>query len=147
VNNIFTTINLLVVITVIISGLWKGELFEIVNNQITRLFLVNASNWSISEEEVPPDHGTGGFAPYGVKGVIQGAARCFFGFIGFDCIATAGEEARTPQKSIPIAVVVSLLIVFFAYFGISTVLTMMWPYFLQVRQILYLVEILRLCLK
>jgi cationic amino acid transporter 2 len=115
VNNIFTTINLLVVITVIISGLWK----------------VNASNWSISEEEVPPDHGTGGFAPYGVKGVIQGAARCFFGFIGFDCIATAGEEARTPQKSIPIAVVVSLLIVFFAYFGISTVLTMMWPYFLQ----------------
>jgi cationic amino acid transporter 2 len=147
VNNIFTTINLLVVITVIISGLWKGELVEIVNNQITRLFLVNASNWSISEEEVPPDHGTGGFAPYGVKGVIQGAARCFFGFIGFDCIATAGEEARTPQKSIPIAVVVSLLIVFFAYFGISTVLTMMWPYFLQVRQILYLVEILRLCLK
>lgn len=117
VNNIFTLINLSVVVTVIISGLWK----------------VRVSNWSIPAEEVGEEHGTGGFAPYGVKGVIQGAARCFFGFIGFDCIAAAGEEAKTPQKSIPISVVVSLLTVFFAYFGVSAVLTMMVPYYLQVK--------------
>lgn len=100
-------------------------------NRFTIISTVKASNWSLPESEVA-GYGTGGFAPYGVKGIITGAARCFFGFIGFDCIATAGEEAKTPQKSIPIGVVVSLFIVFLAYFGISTVLTMMWPYYLQV---------------
>uniref|UniRef100_T1H5K5 Amino acid permease/ SLC12A domain-containing protein n=1 Tax=Megaselia scalaris TaxID=36166 RepID=T1H5K5_MEGSC len=45
--------------------------------------------------------------------------------------ATAGEEAKNPKKSIPIAVCVSLLLIFLAYFGISTVLTMMLPYFEQ----------------
>nr|CAI5848951.1 unnamed protein product [Callosobruchus analis] len=114
VNNVFTLTNISVVLIVIISGLWK----------------VDVSNWNRSAVEAN-GKGQGGFLPYGIRGVIKGAARCFYGFIGFDCIATASEEAKTPQKSIPLGVVLSLLVVFLAYFGMSTVITMILPYYEQ----------------
>lgn len=117
-NNFCTGVNLCVVLFVIISGSFKAD----------------TKNWRIPESEVPKspkDFGVGGFAPYGLAGIIKGAAVCFYGFIGFDCVATAGEEARRPQKSIPFAVVCSLLVVFLAYFGVSCVLTLIIPYYMQ----------------
>ncbi|XP_011296393.1 cationic amino acid transporter 2 isoform X3 [Musca domestica] len=114
-NTAFTLLNLSVVLFVIIAGLFK----------------VSTKNWAIPKEDVPAGYGEGGFAPYGFAGIIRGAAICFYGFIGFDCIATAGEEAKNPKKSIPFAVITSLAMVFLAYFGISTVLTMMLPYYEQ----------------
>jgi len=68
------------------------------------------------------------FAPNGVGGVIKGISGVFFAYIGFDAISTTAEECKNPQKDIPKAMMIALLVTTILYIVISLVLTGMVNY-------------------
>jgi amino acid transporter len=68
------------------------------------------------------------FAPYGFSGIMLGASIVFFAFIGFDSISTHAEEARRPQRDVPIGILVSLVLCTLLYIAVSAVITGMVPY-------------------
>jgi basic amino acid/polyamine antiporter, APA family len=68
------------------------------------------------------------FLPYGVPGVLKGAAYIFFAYIGFDSVSTHAEEARNPQRDVPIGILASLALCTLLYILVAAVLTGMVPY-------------------
>lgn len=68
------------------------------------------------------------FAPNGWNGIATGAALIFFAYIGFDAISTTAEEARNPQRDMPIGMIGSLAICTLLYVAITAVLTGIVPY-------------------
>ena len=61
-------------------------------------------------------------------GVLAGAAVIFFAYIGFDSVSTHAEEAKNPQKDVPIGILVSLVVCTILYIAVAAVLTGMVPY-------------------
>ena len=80
---------------------------------------VNTSNW-----------GTTGTRsrPCGFSGIGAGAAYIFFAYIGFDAVSTTAQEAKNPQRDLPIGIIVSLLVCTALYIAVAAVLTGMVPW-------------------
>jgi APA family basic amino acid/polyamine antiporter len=80
---------------------------------------VHTSNWGADWHS---------FAPYGIGGVGAAAAYIFFAYIGFDAVSTTAQEAKNPQRDLPIGIIVSLLICTILYIAVAGVLTGMVPW-------------------
>jgi len=65
----------------------------------------------------------GYFGEYGISGILRGAGVVFFAFIGFDAVSTAAQEAKNPQRDMPIGIIGSLIICTILYFLFSYVMT------------------------
>ncbi|KAI9015585.1 amino acid permease-domain-containing protein [Hyaloraphidium curvatum] len=74
---------------------------------------------------VPPSEGG---TKYGVQGVFKAAMTVFFGFLGFDGATTVAQEARNPQRDLPLSIMGSLLIATILYMSVATVMVGLVPY-------------------
>jgi basic amino acid/polyamine antiporter, APA family len=70
---------------------------------------------------IPPNTGT--FGEFGISGIMFGAGIIFFAFIGFDAVSTTAQEARNPQRDMPIGIIGSLAVCTVLYILFSTVMT------------------------
>lgn len=111
----FATINLSVAFFIFVCGLFKADIH----------------NWQLTKAEIPSTAGVGGFLPFGWTGVIAGAGTCFFAFVGFDGIAATAEEVKNPRKAIPNSILWTSGIIFITYCLMSTIQTLIWPYWDQ----------------
>jgi APA family basic amino acid/polyamine antiporter len=82
--------------------------------------------WShINPENYVPyiPENTGKWENFGWTGISTGAAVVFFAFIGFDAVSTAAQEAKNPQKGMPIGILGSLIVCTILYVLFAHVMT------------------------
>ncbi|MBX9928903.1 MAG: amino acid permease [Gemmatimonadaceae bacterium] len=110
VNNVVVAIKMTIVLLVIGVG----------------FFYINKDNWTpfIPEMVTNPD----GSTKYGMAGVLRAAPVVFFAYIGFDAVSTAAQEAKNPQRDLPIGMIASLLICTVLYILMSLVMTGLAPF-------------------
>ncbi len=106
-NNIMVAVKLAVVVAFIAVG----------------AFFVSTANW---HPFIPAN--TGEFGQYGASGILRGAGVVFFAFIGFDAVSTAAQEARRPQRDMPVGILGSLAVCTLLYIAVAAVLTGLVPY-------------------
>ena len=68
------------------------------------------------------------FVPEGWSGVLTGGSIIFFTYIGFDSVSTAAEEARNPQRDLPIGIIATLVVCTVLYIAVAVVLTGIVPW-------------------
>jgi len=119
----------LIITAILVVGIRESASFNaaIVITKVTVVLFVialgmkyiNPSNWG---------HDWTSFAPNGFSGIGEGAAYIFFAYIGFDAVSTTAQEAKNPQRDLPVGIIASLLICTVLYILVACVLTGMVPW-------------------
>ncbi len=119
----------LVITTILVIGIQESARFNsaIVMIKVSVVLFVIAvgmhyvhtSNWG---------HDWSTFAPMGFGGIGAGAAYIFFAYIGFDAVSTTAQEAKNPQRDLPIGIIASLVACTILYILVAAVLTGMVPW-------------------
>src|SRR5580692_7690689 len=119
----------LVITTILVVGIKESAKFNatIVTIKVSVVLFVlilgsryvHPANWG---------HDWSSFAPFGIAGISSAAAYIFFAFIGFDAVSTTAQEAKNPQRDLPIGIIASLFICTVLYVGVAAVLTGMVPW-------------------
>jgi APA family basic amino acid/polyamine antiporter len=112
-----------------------NNVIVVIKVAIIVVFIIAAAPFVSTGHWVTPGNPEGAFIPphagpgqYGWSGVLRGAAVVFFAYIGFDAVSTAAQEARNPQRDMPIGILGSLVICTILYVAVGFVLTGIVPY-------------------
>ena len=130
--NLPAVILVLVMTTLLVVGIKESARFNnaIVFVKVAIVFLVigfgfmfvDTANW---QPFIPPAEGPG---QYGWSGIVRAAGVVFFAYIGFDAVSTAAQEAKNPQRDMPIGMLGSLGFCTILYILMSLVMTGLAPY-------------------
>jgi APA family basic amino acid/polyamine antiporter len=132
--NLVAFLAICVVTAILVVGIQESANFNsaivIIKVAIVLIFIAIASAFVIQHPDVatanwhpfiPPN--TGEFGKYGWSGIARGAAVIFFAYIGFDAVSTAAQEAKHPQKDMPVGILGSLAVCTLLYILVSGLLT------------------------
>src|SRR5881394_783815 len=130
--NLPAAIIIAIVTTLLVIGIQESanvnNVIVFIKGAVVILFIIaaahaiNSANW---HPFIPPAEGPG---KYGWNGVMAGAGIVFFAYIGFDAVSTAAQEAKNPQRDMPIGIIGSLLICTVLYILVSGIATGVVPY-------------------
>jgi APA family basic amino acid/polyamine antiporter len=131
--NLVAMLAILAITTVLVIGIKESANFNsaivIVKLVIVGVFILLGGYFLIQHPAlafhnwhpfIPPSDGHGNF---GYNGIALGAASVFFAYIGFDAVSTAAQEAKNPQRDMPIGILGSLAVCTVLYIIVSTILT------------------------
>ncbi len=131
--NLPAVLIIFMVTTLLVVGIKESAVFNnlivIVKVAVVLLFIVGAIH-AINPENWKPfiPANTGKFGHFGPSGLMMGAGIVFFAYIGFDAVSTAAQEAKNPQRDMPIGIIGSLLICTVLYILVSGIATGVVPY-------------------
>ncbi|CAK9278000.1 unnamed protein product [Sphagnum jensenii] len=100
----------------------------VVLNIVVLVFVVLAGSWAGFTSGWEGYHQSQGYLPYGINGMLGGAATLFFAYIGFDTVASTAEEVKNPQRDLPLGIGFALLICGSLYMLLSAVIVGLVPF-------------------
>jgi len=138
--NLVALLAIVAVTIILVIGIKESANFNsaivIVKVSIVLMFIAIAGLFALHHPEIVkanwhpfiPPNSTGKFGDYGWSGIARGASVIFFAYIGFDAVSTAAQEAKNPQKDMPVGILGSLVICTVLYILVSGLLTGIVPY-------------------